>query len=263
MDCYIIPTVNNLDLMYEGKGNRFYALAHFYVQYPHYREFFLNIKKKDPSATILLDNSAAEKSLVTEEILLDIVKELKPDEVIALDILFDKDKTIEATQSFINHMISQKLINDTKIFGCPQGKNKEEWIECYDWMLQHSYITTIGLSKIAVPKCWGNINEEDVGIAESRNRAYDFLLKTDRIKKPLHFLGMGDIREYNHYDKSNPLIRSTDSCYTVLAAVNGVDFSKGDFRRIKTTNDFYTLTLSEKQIKLAKSNIEALKFILA
>jgi hypothetical protein len=56
-----------------------------------------------------------------------------------------------------------------------------------------------------------------------------------------------------------PNIRSSDSCYTILAAINGINFEEGNTTRIPTTNAYFDATLSKEQQLLAKKNIEYLK----
>jgi hypothetical protein len=71
---------------------------------------------------------------------------------------------------------------------------------------------------------------------------------------------MGEHDEFDFYLKNNvPNIRSSDSCYTILAAINGIDFEQGDITRIPTTNAYFDAVLSENQITLAKKNINYLK----
>lgn len=256
MDFYTISTLKSLDLHH--LGDRYFCLAHFFIKDENYRNFFLSIRKKFPSAWITLDNSAAEKSLVTENILLSIVEQLQPNEVIAPDVLFDKDATLDNLKSFI-----QKLQNSkTQIFACPQGSTKDEWIQCYTIMMKDPNVSTIGLSKITVPFAFKGLTD-DLGIAESRHEAIDYLFQHKLIKKPIHFLGMGDPREYIYYkqfpDEVKKFFRSSDSCYTVLAAVQGVDFLNDDFRRIPTYEDFYSHDLTESERALAISNVAFLK----
>lgn len=233
MDCYFIPPNNSLSWMDRG-NNVCFCLAHFYMQYPHYRDYFLKLKEKGKFIT--LDNGAAEHSIVSQEDLLNIVKELKPNEVISPDILFNKQETISNLYSFVAEMKTRNLIEHTNIFACPQGSTKEEWIECYTEMVNHPNVSVIGLSKIAVPKCWlGKVNDE--GIKQSRNTCVDYLIENQLLKKQIHFLGMGDPTEFAHYN--HILLRSTDSCYTIYAALNGIKFGEGEFTRIPTVNDYY------------------------
>ncbi len=257
MDFYAIPPNRNLDLMHEG--DRYFGLAHHYVQDSEYRQYFLDLRKNKPEAWITMDNGAAEHSLVTEEILFDIVKELKPNEVIAPDVLFNRDQTLMNLQSFKIKMMALKLIEHTKIFGCPQGLNKEEWLTCYYKMAVDPLVSTIGLSKIAVPKCWNDATG-DTMIAKSRNECVQHLWEKGWLIKPLHLLGMGEHDEFEYYLTNKiPHIRSSDSCYTILAAINGIDFENGDTTRIPTTNAYFDTPLTDEQIRLSKKNITYLK----
>jgi hypothetical protein len=240
-------------------GDSYFCLAHHYIQDSNYRQSFLNIKKSNPKAFITVDNSAAERSLVTDEVLLDIVEELKPNEVIAPDILFNAEQTLKNFRSFISKMKQRNLLKHTSIFACPQGSTKSTWIECFYEMLVNPFVKCIGLSKIAVPKCW-NDAEEDRMIGLSRNQCVKDLQDKKLLLKPLHLLGMGEHDEFDYYlNNKVPFIRSSDSCYTVLAAINGIDFEKGDTTRIPTTNDYFDVTLTNEQIKLATKNLKYLK----
>lgn len=262
MDNYVISTLNNLDLMYYGSGKRYFCLANFYIKYPNYRQFFLNLRK-DLDNFITLDNGCAEHDLVTEQVLIDVVNELQPNEVIPPDILFDKDKTLESFYSFINK------VSNVDIFACPQGNCLEDWVECYKQMKDNLQTKVLGISKLAVPVCFGNMQkyEQDKEIEKSRNLCVDYLSDNGLIDKPLHFLGMGDPLEFCYYqnhkfDNVQQMFRSTDSCYTVLAAYNYIQFQTNKNPRIKTTEQFYKQTLNNKQIQLAKYNIKFLQSIL-
>lgn len=257
MKFYAIPPNNHLDVM--EFGDRFFCLAHHFLEDSNYRDFFLNLRERSPSVFITLDNSAAEHSLVTENDLLHVVSKLKPDEVVAPDVLFDKDKTTANLKSFTEKLYKHNLQQTTSIFGCPQGATKEEWFDCYLTMIHNPFVKCVGLSKITVPKCWNNA-EGDTKIAESRNQCIQELSDMSLLLKPLHLLGMGEHTEFDFYlQRKTPCIRSSDSCYAVLAAINGIDFEQGDTRRIPTTNEYFRYSMSFSQKSLAKKNIEYLK----
>lgn len=249
---YTIPPVAHLDLMHLGTAG-YYCLAHLYLKNISYRDFFKDRVKENKFVT--LDNSAAERSLVTEDILIDIVKDLQPSEVIAPDFLLDKNKTLISLDRFIRRMIKENLIDKTKIFACPQGNTREEWLECYGEALINPYVKVIGLSKIAVPWCFSKA-KNDEGIAKARQKCLKHLISHDLIEKPIHCLGQGNYTEF-HY--KHPLIRSTDSCYQIFAALNGIEYGKGKFKRIPTNNDYFNTTLTKEQLELAIKNIKFFK----
>jgi hypothetical protein len=257
MDYYVISPVSNLEPML--LGDRIFALAHLWVQYPHYREFILEQKKQGKFIT--LDNSAAERALVTEDVLIDICKQLIPNEVIAPDVLFDKDATISNARSFRNRLhwegLDQGLFN-IDIFFCPQGKTKQDWLEAYKWGLEQDWIKTIGFSKIAIPQAWLSDWKDDQGIKEARHMAYDYLKEQNLLLKPIHCLGQGSYTEFAYYN--HPMMRSTDSVYPVLAAAHGIDFTKDSKTRIPTPHNFLeTFDMSTVDMELVKSNVNQLE----
>jgi len=257
MDFYLIPP--NTELALSGHGDRYFVLCHHYLNDETYRWFFQQIRRTKPDVWITLDNGAAEDSLVTEDQLMEVVKELKPNEVIAPDVLFDTVQTLMNYYSFKMKMSIRGLLQHTKIFACPQGNTKQEWMDCYYKMITDGDCSTIGLSKIAVPKCWNNATG-DTQIASSRNQCVDELYKRGWLLKPVHLLGMGEHTEFDFYlNNKIPNIRSSDSCYTVLAAINGISFESGDTTRIPTTNDYFNTRLTHEQTELAIKNINYLK----
>ena len=271
MENYVIPGIYDLDMTDHAKGNRYYCLAHFYLQYMHYREFFKKVKAA--GGFITLDNSAAEKALVTEEKLLGIVDDLQPNEVIPPDVLFDKQATLDNFYPFIEKMKVGARKN-VGIFACPQGTNGQQWFDCYAEMKKHPRVTVLGLSKIAVPKCFAviDVDDQDQNIKEGRHNCIDYLYASGSITKPLHFLGMGDPTEYLYYRKPKfesvrRYFRSTDSCYSILAAVHGIDFEfqyndNGIVERVRTTDEFYEHKLDSFERQLALRNIAFLNNII-
>jgi len=257
MKFFCIPPNKHLSMM--DQGDWYFALCHHYVQDRNYKDYFLNLRKDNPDAFILLDNGAAEHSLVTQEMLLEAVEELQPTEVISPDVLFNRTQTLANLDDFVAEMSNRRLLDRTNIFACPQGSNKEEWLDCYTKMALNPLVSTIGLSKIAVPKCWNNATEDKL-IGISRNQCVNELNTRKLLTKPLHLLGMGEHDEFDYYLKHQiPNIRSSDSCYTVLAAINGINFELGDTTRVPTTNEYFNVTLTDEQMQLATKNINYLK----
>ena len=256
MDFYVISPLSNLEPM--KLGDRIFVLAHLWVQSKEYREFIYSLIDEDIDRWITLDNSAAERALVTEDVLIKVCHELMPSEVIAPDVLFDKDATIQNAINFKARMEKEGLLDVTDIFFCPQGKTKEDWLECYEWGLEQDWIQTIGFSKIAVPQAWLSDWKDDQGIKEARHMAYDYLKEKNLLLKPIHCLGQGDPTEFAYYD--HPAMRSTDSVFPVLAASHGQDFNVDHTTRIPTPHNFLeTYDMSQIDMGLVESNVEFLK----
>lgn len=253
MDFYVIPPLSHLHLM--NKGDRFFCLAQLYINNKEYRDFFH--KKREEGAWITLDNGAGDHDLVTEEALINVALDLQPNEVIPPDVLFDGVKTIRNLESFIELMKEKRLLNKVKVFACPQGKNKEEWLFVYDYMLYHPHVDVIGFSKIAVPYAFLGA-KNDTLIKESRHMVYDYLKAKGKIIKPIHCLGAGDPREFEYY-KNDPLMRSTDSCFSVWSGMNKVVWEEENFIRIPTPKDYFTRDIDPECFPAIASNIEWLR----
>ena len=155
-------------------------------------------------------------------------------------------------------MEAEGLLDTTDIFFCPQGKTKEDWLECYEWGLKQDWIQTIGFSKIAIPQAWFPDNwKDDQNIMEARHMAYDYLKEKGMLLKPIHCLGQGSPKEFEYYD--HPMMRSTDSVFPVLAAAHGQDFNVDHTTRIPTPHNFLeTYDMSQINMDLVKSNVKFL-----
>jgi len=250
MDVYVISPVSNLEPM--KLGNRIFVLAHLWVQSAEYRAFILD--RKEEGYWITLDNSAAERALVTEDILIDICRELMPDEVIAPDVLFNMHETVKNAKNFRDRMDEEGLLGTIDIFFCPQGIDKQDWLAAYEWAIAQDWINVIGFSKIAVPNAWLDNYTNDQGIKEARHMAYDYLNEKGLLVKPIHCLGQGDPTEFAYYN--HPAMRSTDSVYPVFAASLGQDFSVDYTTRIPTPHNFLeTFDMSNVNLELVQSNV--------
>jgi len=226
------------------------------MKHPEYREFFRERRRE--GAWITLDNGMGDFELVSMSDLFQVMEDLGPSEVIPPDHLFDAPKTLASLTEFLVILNTHFPPHQRpEIFACPQGSTKEEWLTVYKTFLQIPQVKTIGFSKIAVPKAFLG-KTGDVGIAEARNQAYDYLKSLDLIQKPIHMLGMGDPREFRHY-KGDPMIRSTDSCNTVWSAMNEISFAENNFIRIPTPKDYFDRTMSSEALRTAQSNIDWFK----
>lgn len=249
MDFCIIPPNKHLELMNEG--SRFFCLAQNYIKDHSYRDFFKH--KVAQGKFVILDNGTGDFDLVSEDALINVVKDLMPSEVIPPDVLFNSIATVRNLESFINRMEQERLLGKVKVFGCPQGATREEWLWVYKYMLYHPHVDVLGFSKIAVPYAFLGL-KDDEGIMPARNLAYDILKGQGLIQKPIHLLGMGSPLEMVHY-LNDPLMRSTDSCNSVWSAMNQIKWNEGNFIRIKTPKDYFERQLTEQQEALALNNI--------
>lgn len=253
MDFYFIPPLDHLDLMHHG--DRYFCLAQLYRKSSEYRDFFK--ARVSEGKWVTLDNGAGDHDMVDVKTLLEIVDDLAPSEVIPPDTLHDGIATIFQFEDFMRGFFSNKLFSQTEIFACPQGRTHKEWLFVYEYFLKHPFVNTIGLSKIAVPKVYLN-KSNDEGIKEARHMCVMELSAQNLLQKPIHLLGAGDMREFKLY-KQYPLIRSNDSCNAIWSGVCSVDFAEGNFVRYQTPKSYFDLTLSERELQVAESNIQWVK----
>lgn len=257
MDICVIPPLKHLDLM--NQGNRIFALAQLWKQDQNYREFIA--AQKSLGKWIIMDNGAGDfDTTTTTEDLIQIVRQLMPSEIIPLDVLYNKEATIYNLERFIELLNAHNLLGQISIFAVPQGKTKQEWLECYNYMLNHPHVDVIGLSKITIPHIY-KTGTHDTGIMEARHLLYHDLKQQNLLHKPLHCLGAGDPREFLKYI-NEPMYRSTDSCFTVWSAMNEIDWYKGNFNRIPTPKDYFEREITEDQQNIALSNIKFLKEVI-
>ena len=119
MEFYVIPPLSHLDLM--NQGDRVFVLTQLWKKSEKYREFVFEQKKA--GKWITLDNGCGDyDTTTTQEDLLSIVKELMPNEVIPIDVLFNSEATIYNLERFIELMKGEQLLDKVEIFGCPQGR---------------------------------------------------------------------------------------------------------------------------------------------
>lgn len=255
MKLFVTPPIAHLELSELGNNN-FYVLAQLWKHNKKYREY--TQKAKEEGRFLILDSGVGDEGEVIEkEELFEITKIIRPNEVIPTDVLFDTHHTIDNCLWFIEQ-IKKEQIEDVDIFACPQGSNCREYLMCYDFFEKHKNIKTIGWSKKAIPHIFYPSKKRDQNIKESRIALFNHFHATEGLKKPVHCLGMGDPTEFKAY-KLNTMMRSTDSCYPILAAIKGIELGKDEFKRVPTPKNYFDLKMTKKQIELAKRNVEFVK----
>ena len=234
------------------KTDNYFCLAHLALKDKDYQDYFK--QKAEEGKHVILDNGAAEGSLVKTSDLMDLLDIIKPTEVIAPDILFDCDRTLEKLNEFCRQISRANVI----LMGVPQGDDVESYLSCYLEMLRDPKVQTIGLSKLAIPKSFSKITDSN-SVSVNRRYLIKLLNELGLIKKPLHLLGMRNITEYDAY-KNIPLVRSSDSCFTVLSVINDVEISKDIILDTisETPEEYFNVELTIEQLNMALSNINEL-----
>lgn len=257
MDFYVIPPLANLDLMHYG--DRYFILAQLLLRHEQYSDFVA--EQIDSESWVTLDNGVGDHDFIDQNTLLELTELIMPNEVISLDVLFDGPKTIANHKAFVEAMDKKGLLGKVEIFFCPQGKDIGQWLDCYQYALESPHVNTIGFSKLAIPHAFGGGIRKDQNIMQSRQFAYQILMEENLIQKPIHCLGAGNPIEFQEY-KNNPLIRSTDSCFSVLAAINNYNWKSYQTTRIPTPKNYFTdYRVNEDQLSTFYDNVDFLNHV--
>lgn len=254
MKVFVTPPIKYLELSELGDG--FYCLAQLYKHNEEYRSF--TKKMKESGKFIILDSGAGDEGeIIQKEELFELTQEILPNEVIPTDELYNSSITVSNLVWFINKMRKTNM-EGVGIFACPQAQTVSEYKSLLFAMSTFEEVTTIGLSKKTIPYIYG-IKEKDKDIDIARIIMVYELQKYPLIyKKNYHCLGMSNCREFLMY-RGFSNMRSTDSCYPILAAINNLDLEDDPFIRYPTPKDYFELEMTDKQIELAKKNIAFLK----
>jgi len=234
----VIPPARNFELM--GLGDLLMVLPNLCNLSKDYREYV-----KASTKYKILDNGAAEGAQETTEILLKLAKDLKIDEIIAPDVLYNADQTILATNKFL-----AKCPSRFRIMAVPQGLKLTEWLKCYSAFDSNDAIDVIGLSKFSVPKCFKEITLED----DIFTNRYEAMRRVYTKDKPVHLLGLRNPLELKYIQNA----RSCDTCLPILSVYLSMEM---DNMEGVNTPDMYFRTekLSDGQIEMAEQNIRRLK----
>jgi hypothetical protein len=233
-----------------------FVIASICQRLEEYYEF--NKLQRRKGRFVVLDNGAFEGELLDEVDLVDIVEDLQPQEVVAPDVIGNRNATFKRSSKFID-LLQRKNIR-VQIQVCPQGRNFEEWAESYRELANLPGVSVIGVSYVGHFDCpedcdyFGDLSAEEV----IRLRFFHYLVgqKLLRSDKAHHLLGLfspGALRWYARY----PFIRSIDTSFPVVCALHRTVMNR-------TTSKFpdkldYGVQMTDESLALAVHNIEFMK----
>jgi hypothetical protein len=227
--CVITP-ISHLET-FEGLGEMSMVLSHLVLEnggdnpYANYYK-----KQREKGRFIILDNGAFECEAqgvgVGIDACLDAAEIIQPNEIIAEDVLYSGEQTLESTKRFIERMNERGMLQKYSIMAVVQGHTRDEWLTCLNRLMDMREVNTIGLSKLSVPISFLGEKESSGCVARSRVECVETIAKcygwelndpqTSLCGKRFHLLG-GDnwlpweIKQQTQY----PWIRSNDSSAAV------------------------------------------------
>ena len=190
----------------------------------------------------LLDNGAAENSQIDDEALIEKVKLMHPNVVIAPDTLFDGEKTIEHSMAFIKKIRSE--VPQVKIMVVPHGKTEDEYIKTFHYFNECDDVDWIGVSKF-------------VSVKPFTDRITCFMKLMEagiQFKKPIHVLGCNNPVEISFINKI-PQVKSIDSCIAYLYHNVEIPLDNSINKRLDTPETFFEKELTRDQIEQCWKNI--------
>ena len=182
-------------------------LTHLVEKYPFYAKFAKEVKGYK-----ILDNSLIELGgAVDIQRVLDAAEKIGADEIILPDVFQKGPETIDAVNKALSEL-NDRYTNRSwpyKLMAVAQGRDEEEWYECYHELLNNPDIDVIGIPKVLAK-------------AHPQGRPHFVNELCDLQRKPHHLLGlwysMTEFNEYKHID----WIRSCDTVLLGYMAKHGL-----------------------------------------
>lgn len=242
--CHIVPTKL---VPYVANHPRHLVLAHLVEFNDDYVNQYLAIKRGNPNATFILDNSAFEltmagKPMYPSEKLIDLARKIKADYIVMSDYPRENWKK---TQDKAVEMASVIKSAGFKTFYCPQSElgDIDGLCESFKWAIANKDIDLIGVSILAAPIGFGvdpgsySAKINDVIRLQRTLARVRLMIELERrsiinryvvpanLFQRFHFLGMQDaISEITLAKPWNHMIASWDSSAAGWNAVNGIEF---------------------------------------
>lgn len=226
---------------------------------------------------IILDNGLFENH--QPEGIVNLIKKtqrIKATHFFAPDHLYDAKRTLKAVEHTIYNLKRLELADKIKIAAVIQGKTEEEFFWLYDELQKIPEIDLIGLSILAIPRCFGSFEgketkknvyqHDDEEITPTRIKCLKKMIERGNNKKNCHLLGLGSSLEDVIFAKKNcPWVVSHDSSSMFWSAIQGKKMLndgsiEGGKSEVKVDFDFGTPT--KKQLDLAQDNINLCKKLL-
>jgi hypothetical protein len=187
-------------------------------------------KRRAAGAHIILDNGVSEFKVPLESpVLLSLIQEAEPNELVLPDYLGDSVRTVQSVTStarwFREHGYTGRLM------AVPQGSDPTGYLDCIYAYLADPHIDAIGLSKY-FPKFTGQPRADLVEAIHTtglhRRRSVDW-----------HLLGICEpLGTLSELAANHPWLRGIDTCYPVLASMMGINIVL-DSNIVTSPDDFF------------------------
>ena len=263
---FIVPTKYLNE--YESEGTISFVEALPYLEDSDYRNYYLE-KKAEGKFTILDNSMFLRDEPLEDKMLIQVMKDLKPNIIIAPDTAEGWKESIQRTEEFLKTFRKARIKFDIQIMGVLHGTNLSECAVCCDILLSHfKEITAIGIPYIT----WKENKDRPLQeLAKFRLTLTDFLDFNEyitSIKRDIyvHLLGTSDPVAELPNQLKHEWIRSVDSASAFTLGYNNIKLtSKGwpEFKRELKKVDFTSdMKLRGKKKKIIEHNISTYKMLI-
>ncbi len=253
MQLAIITPTSELSL-FATFGDIHLVLAQIALKDSTYANFYIHEEKFK-----ILDNGLFEEGRgLTPKELVGAAELVQPDEVVLTDVLFDRKRTLEATIECYQTFKKLYQGKPLQFMAVPQASNQKDWVQSYIELTNLSFVTTIGLSKLSIPKATG------MTISKGRNVIVDYLSRLKIVvNKEHHLLGSSNLAlqelQYYQTNKERLLkIRSMDTSAPYVYGVEGFDL-KSNPNLIEKKLDFKAPMSERQSLKILRNIVELRK----
>jgi hypothetical protein len=266
MKTALIPPINHLDEF--GDGSFHLLLTHLLTS-ARYKSHYK--AQRRAGAYLVLDNSAHEHGHGQDPAtLLKAGFDLDAQEIVVPDVLDDAGATVEAClaahEEWFENGVARDMLDvySPAFMYVPQGKDEEDWAECFESLLQiHSYCArkyslrrdiVIGISKDY--DVWdGGLNKLITEYVVPARRDKDYL----GVNLHVHMLGWSrQLWNLQKIARDHPWIRSTDSAKPFVYALanrNLLNSIHDDPPKYpKRSKNYFSQKMSPSQLSYARTN---------
>jgi hypothetical protein len=220
-----------------------------------YKQYYVDAKAK--GRFVILDNGIMELGYsMSQNDLLSVSLELKPDLVTPPEILNDSHSTLKMTYEFTKSFDTSGLYPQTKILGVAHGATLKDWCSSFQELLQIPHIGRIGVPYDLPFDVYTPTEASNNRLRNLVTRRTELCnwIADNHPTAPIHLFGLAHPSELPLQVK-HPFIKSIDTSLPVTAAINNIKYGILDFglyeKRILDMNSPY----DKKSVELALHNI--------
>jgi len=191
----------------------------------------------------ILDNGAAENSLVDVDHLMEVARQLKVDEIVVPDVLGDAAESYKLARAFSAIAKDYSWFN---FMGVVQGRDRAEIIQSIHLLMDTEYITTLAIPRHLCEKIHKYVRYDVV------STLHDQLVERF---EAVHFLGSSNWPKEPVLLADLPIARGMDTSFPVYMGMKGLPCDTWEPR----PRGYFKKSITEHE-ELVRDNIERYRF---